>query len=393
MIRTCVGFDTHFDTHRSFESVLRRVQDCSKTAAGSAEGRETNMTMIRRKTTGRLSELVLAAAVILLIGACGQKTPSAAGPPEAPSAQAGGEAGTPSPAAGIRKPKIALIMKSLANEFFLTMENGARDHHKAHADEYDLIAQGIKDELDVARQVQLVEQMTAMPVDAIVIAPADSKALVSVCKKAMDVGITVVNIDNKFDEQVLADKGIKIPFVGPDNRKGARLVGEYLARRLSPGDAVAIIEGVPTAYNAVQRKLGFEDAMAAAGMKVVASQSGSWEMAKANQVVSALITEHPEIKGILCANDSMALGAVAALKAAARIGDVLIVGYDNISAVQEIIRASKAGASKGGMIATIDQHADQLAVFGIEYALEMLRTKSLPEDHETPVDLVTPDNL
>src|ERR1041385_2683085 len=140
-------------------------------------------------------------------------------------------------------------MKSLANEFFLTMENGARAHQRAHSDQYELIANGIKDELDVARQIDLVEQMIAQRVDAIVIAPADSKALVAVCKKAIDGGIGVVNIDNQFDAAVLADKQVKIPFVGPDNRKGARLVGDYLAKRLKPGDAVAIIEGAPNAFN------------------------------------------------------------------------------------------------------------------------------------------------
>ena len=129
-------------------------------------------------------------------------------------------------------------------------------------------------------------------------------------------GIEVVNIDNKFDEAVLADRGVRFPFVGPDNRKGARMVCEYLAQRLSPGDPVAIIEGVPRAFNAIQRKPGFEDAMKAAGMRIVDSQSAGWEMAKANQVVSGMITERPELKALLCANDSMALGAVAALRAA-----------------------------------------------------------------------------
>ncbi|HOX04022.1 MAG TPA: sugar ABC transporter substrate-binding protein [Candidatus Paceibacterota bacterium] len=280
------------------------------------------------------------------------------------------------------KPRVALIMKSLANEFFLTMENGARAHQRAHADQYDLLANGIKDELDVSKQIDLVEQMIAQKVDAIVIAPADSKALVAVAKKAQDAGIAVVNIDNQFDAQVLADKQARIPFVGPDNRKGARRVGEHLAKHLRSGDAVAILEGAPNAFNGIQRRLGFEDAMKAAGMNIISSQSGYWETDKANQVVAALAGEHPELKAVLCANDSMALGAVAALRAAGKAGQVRVVGYDNISAVQNLLR-------EGRILATADQHADQLAVFGIEYALEMLRTRGTPADRETPVDLVT----
>ncbi len=284
------------------------------------------------------------------------------------------------------KPRIALVMKSLANEFFKTMEEGARSHHKEHSGEYDLIVVGIKDEQDVAKQVDLVELMIAQGANAIVIAPADSKALVPVCKKAMDSGIIVVNIDNKFDNAVLAEKNVKIPFVGPDNRKGARLAGDYLAKRLKQGDKVVIIEGAPNAFNGIQRKLGFEDAAKAAGMNIVSSQTAYWEMDKANQLTSALLTEHPDLKGILCANDSMALGAVPAIKAAGKSDDILIVGFDNILAVQRLLK-------EGKILCTVDQHADKLALFGIEYALDMLKEKTVPEDKETPVDLITAETL
>ncbi len=280
------------------------------------------------------------------------------------------------------KPRIALIMKSLANEFFKTMEEGARAHHKEHEDEYELTVVGIKDELDVAGQIGLVELMVAQGVDAIVIAPADSESLVPVCKRAMDAGIIVVNIDNKFDAAVLADKDVKIPFVGPDNRKGARLAGEYLASKLKPADKVAIIEGVPNAFNGIQRKLGFEDAMKAGQMDIVSSQSGYWETVKAEAIVSALITEYADLKAVLCANDSMALGAIAAIKAGGKSDDILVIGFDNISAVQRLLK-------EGKILCTVDQHADKLALYGIEYALEMLKGKGAPSDKETPVELVS----
>ncbi len=277
-------------------------------------------------------------------------------------------------------------MKSLANEFFETMAKGAERHHQAHAGDYDLIVNGIKNESDLAQQVSLVEQMVAKKVDAIVLAPADSKALVPACKRALQSGVVGINIDNKLDRDVLQSAGVQIPFVGPDNRKGAQMVGEVLAKKLQPGDAVAIIEGIPTAFNSQQRRLGFEDAMKSAGMKIVSVQSGSWEMDKANTVASAILSEHPGLKGFLCANDSMALGAVAAVKAAGKTGQVLTVGFDNISAIQEMIR-------EGRVLATADQHGDQLAVYGIQYALQVLQDKSTPRDKETPVDLVTRDTL
>jgi ribose transport system substrate-binding protein len=277
-------------------------------------------------------------------------------------------------------------MKSLANEFFKTMEEGALAHHKEHAGEYDLTVMGIKDEEDVAKQIDIVELMIAKKVDAIVIAPADSKAMVPVCKRAMDAGIIVVNIDNKLDEAVLKDRGVKIPFVGPDNRKGARMAAECLAKRLQAGDKVAIIEGVPSAFNGIQRKAGFDDAMKAAGMNIVSSQSGYWETAKAEPIVSAIATEYKDVKAVLCANDSMALGAVAALRAAGKSEEVLVVGFDNIAAVRRLLK-------EGKILCTVDQHADKLAIYGIEYALEMLKTGATPSDKQTPVDLITAESL
>jgi ribose transport system substrate-binding protein len=280
------------------------------------------------------------------------------------------------------KPKIALIMKSLANEFFSTMANGARQHQAAHADSYDLVVNGIKNETDLAEQVNLIDQMVAQRVDALVVAPADSKAVVTALKRAREAGILVVNIDNRLDQDVLKQEGLKVPFVGPDNRAGARSVGEALAARLHAGDKVAIIEGIPTAFNGQQRRLGFEDAMTAAGLKVVTVQSGRWEMETASNVAAAMLNAHPDLAAILCANDNMALGAVSAIQAAGRTGKVLVVGFDNITAVRPLL-------DKGQVVATADQHGDRLAVFGIEAALKILKGEAPPADQTTTVDLVT----
>jgi ribose transport system substrate-binding protein len=284
------------------------------------------------------------------------------------------------------KPKVALVMKSLANEFFLTMETGAKDYQAHNSGKFDLITNGIKDETDTANQIRIVEQMIVSKVDAIVLAPADSKALVPVVKKAVDAGIIVVNIDNKLDTDVLKSKDLNVPFVGPDNRKGAQKVGDYLAKRLKSGDEVGIIEGVSTTTNAQQRTAGFKDAMQTVGAKVVSVQSGEWEIDKGNAVASAMLNEYPNLKALLAGNDNMAIGAVSAVRAAGKQGKVLVVGYDNINAIKPMLK-------DGRVLATADQYAAKQAVFGIDTALKALSEHKKQSDLsgivETPVTLVT----
>ena len=302
--------------------------------------------MIQR---GRFSTTVIVALLVMLVG-CGQESPEAV-------AEKG-------------KPRVAVIMKSLANEFFVTMAVGTREHHAANSESYDLIMNGIKDETALTEQVALVEQMIATGVDVIVLAPADSKALLPV----------------KLDDELIVAAGITVPFVGPVDREGARAVGDFLATKLTTGDDVAIIGGISTAFNAQQRQAGFEEAMAAAGANIVSVQDGNWHQAKASTIASALISEYPNLKALLCSNDSMAIGAVAAVRQAGKTGQIQVVGYDNISATHDLLR-------NGELLATADQHGGQLAVYGIEFALQILRDGTVPEDKMTPVDLVTVDDL
>jgi len=278
-------------------------------------------------------------------------------------------------------------MKSLANEFFSTMAEGAVTHQASHASEYELVVNGIKDERDIGRQAAIVDEMVASGVQAIVIAPADSKALISVLHRAKKAGVVVVNIDNQLDAKILSEQKISIPFVGPNNKTGAKKVGDYLATKLKVNEAVVVLEGLRSSSNAVSRREGFEEAILAANLKIVDSQSAEWEMSQASNIAASMLREHPETKAILAANDNMALGAMAAVKNSGFANDLLIVGFDNISAVQQAIRDGK-------ILATADQHGDQLAVYGIETALKLLLDPSQKIDNvETPVDLVTAETL
>jgi len=282
------------------------------------------------------------------------------------------------------KPKIGLVMKSLANEFFVTMQEGAKDYQKCHAADFDMITNGIKNETDTSAQIDIVNQMILARVNAIVIAPADSKSMASALKKASNSGIKIVNIDNRLDPGVLKSKNLDIPFVGPDNRKGARMVGDYLSKYLAAGDKVGIIEGVPTTTNAQDRTAGFKEAMDAAGMKIVSTQSGNWEIDQGQKVAAAMLSEYPDLKALLAGNDNMALGAVSAVRAAGKSGNILVVGYDNIEAIKPMLQ-------DGRILATASQAAAQQAVFGVQSAIKLVKGERVETKDgviETPVELV-----
>lgn len=313
----------------------------------------------------------LTLVVLVLMTGCGSEDSSS------PSSSAGTET---------ESPRIALVMKSLANEFFVNMANGAEAHQSANADRYDLIVNGIRNESDLAQQVGLVDQMISSGVDAIVIAPADSRALVPALARAINAGIVVINIDNRLEPEVLAEYELQIPFIGPSNRDGAKMVGDHVLQNLEAGRQVAILEGITSAFNSIERRTGFEEAVAEAGLEVVTLQSGEWDQTRAAQITSAILTQYPDLDVILAANDNMALGAASAVAAASRGDRIIIAGFDNISAIHPLIES-------GSVAATVDQFGDQLAVYGIEYALEVLETGVIPADRETPLKLITLETL
>ncbi|PRY23195.1 monosaccharide ABC transporter substrate-binding protein (CUT2 family) [Aliiruegeria haliotis] len=279
------------------------------------------------------------------------------------------------------KPVVGLVMKSLANEFFQNMMEGAKEHEKSRGD-YVLKAVGMQNETDFESQINAVDTFITQGVDAIVIAPADSRAMVRPLKKAMEAGIVVVNFDVSLDEEAKKQQGVELAFVGPDNRGGAKLAGDALGMKLGEGGKVVIIEGNPGADNATQRRLGFEDSVAEYKLDLLDSRTAHWETEEANTVFSNMLTANPDVQGVMAANDSMAIGVVKALESAGR-DDILVVGFDNIPAVGPMIE-------DGRMLATVDQFGTDMAANAIDLALEVVAGGPALEGWvKTPIELVT----
>lgn len=286
-----------------------------------------------------------------------------------------------------KKPVVGLVMKSLANEFFKTMEEGARKF-AAQDGTFELIPVGMNSETDIDTQINAMENFITKKVNMIVLAPADSVGLVASVKKAIDAGIVVVNFDVTLDKKALKEAGLPedFLFVGPDNADGAAIVGDYLGKTLGAGAKVIIIEGNPGADNAKQRRDGFMRSVNQYKLNLLISTTAHWETEEANTVMTNLLTKFPDVQGVMCANDSMALGVVKAIDAAGKSGKIQVVGFDNIGAVQALIK-------EGKVLATIDQFGPEMAANGIKVGFRIIKGEKLSGWQKTPIKLITAADL
>ena len=285
-----------------------------------------------------------------------------------------------------RKYKIALIMKTMSNPFFQAMDKGAREEAKKLG--VDLSSLAASKETSDLEQAGIVENEVAKVVDAICIAPADSKSLVPALLKANQANVPVINVDNRIDRLAAEQAGLKlVTFIGPDNEAGAEKAARYLAERMGGQGKVAMLEGIRGVDNAEARKRGLEKAMTAfPGIAVVDSQSAHWEMEQGETVFANMLTAHPDITGLFCANDMMALGALRAIDAAKSKGKILVASYDNLKAAQDKIRA-------GDLLCTIEQHPDLMGAWGVRCAVALLEGKAIPPAIPVPTDLITKENV
>ncbi len=257
-------------------------------------------------------------------------------------------------------------MKSLQADFFKVMKEGAI-RYTASLPFLDLVCVGTATQKEITEQINLVNSLINQQVDAIVLVPIDSKALVPPVVEAVRKGIPVINIDIRLDSDLLKQAGVEVAFVGPDNFAAAYEVGKLLSARLQPEDEVAIIEGLVVADNAQQRKSGFIKSIEEKGLRLIASEPADWETAKAAEVFQSLWTRHPDLKAVYCSNDAMALGVLGQMQ---KKGYYLpVVGFDNDAIMKEFL-------STGKLVATADIFSSQMAVRGIEFALDVLEGRA-----------------
>ena len=278
-------------------------------------------------------------------------------------------------------PTVALVVKALNNAFFIEMEKGAR----AAADSLgiQLVVQAPEREIDVEKQMQIVENLIQRKVDVILLVPSGSREIVPAISKANAANIPVVTVDTRADAAALTAANAKIAtFIGSDNVEGGRIAGEFVAEKLGGKGKLAVLEGIPGHETGDSRLKGFREAIAKhPGLTIVASQTANWERDQAFNVMQDILQSHPDIQAIFACNDVMALGAIEAIAAAKKTNSIAVVGFDAQDDARTAIR-------EGRMAATIAQNPREMGRLAVISASRILKGETLPLEQPVPIQLV-----
>ncbi|QYD72915.1 D-ribose ABC transporter substrate-binding protein [Paraburkholderia edwinii] len=273
---------------------------------------------------------------------------------------------------------IAIITPSHDNPFFKAEADTANARAKALG--YDTIVLVHDD--DANKQSNLVDTAIARGAKAIILDNAGSEASIAAVKKAKAAGIPSFLIDREINAT-----GIAISQIVSNNYQGAQLGGRAFVKALGEKGNYVELVGREADINAGIRSKGYHDVIDQfPNMKMVERQSANWSQTEAFQVMETILQSHPDIKGVIAGNDTMAMGASAALKAAKR-SDVIVVGFDGSNDVRDAIM-------RNDIRATVLQPAAQAATEAVDQADKYMKTGSTgkPEKQLINCSLITKAN-
>jgi ribose transport system substrate-binding protein len=288
--------------------------------------------------------------------------------------------GQSAPASGA--PRVAFVMKTLNHPFFLDMQRGAEE--AAGGAGIQLVVQAAEREIDVEKQVQIIENLLQTGIRVLIVTPSGSREIATAIAKANRANVPVVVVDTRVDPRTVADNNLEIQsFIGSDNYEGGRQAGDYVAKAAGGKARVAVLEGIPGHETGDSRLRGFRDAIASRpGITIVASQPANWERDQGFTVFQNMLQAHPDLDTVFACNDLMALGAVEAIAAAGRSGRIRVVGFDALDDAREAIEA-------GRMEASVAQSPREMGRLAVQSAARLLRGEPIPADQKVPIALVT----
>ncbi|MCK1198215.1 substrate-binding domain-containing protein [Streptococcus uberis] len=316
------------------------------------------------KCIKKLGFLALFLSMVLLLGACG-KTGL-------------GNSSTSSSKEVTKKAakdlKLGVSISTTNNPYFVAMKDGL----DKFAGEKKVSLKVADAQDDAARQADDIQNFISQNVDAILINPVDSKAVVSSIKAANSANIPVILIDRG------SEGGDVLTTVASDNVEAGKMAAEFVVKELGEKAKAFELSGVPGASATVDRGKGFNK-IAKTKLDILSSQSANFDRAKALNTAQNMIQGHKDVQVIFAQNDEMALGAAQAVKSAG-LKDILIVGIDGQPDAHDAIK-------NGDITATIAQQPAKMGEIAIQAAIDHYQGKKVKKTTVSPIYLVTKETV
>jgi len=277
-------------------------------------------------------------------------------------------------AAGAGRPVIALVGKASGGEYWLAVKAGAEAKGRELGAE--VVWQGTPQETDVAKQIDLFENLIQRRVDGIGIAPTDAQALSPLIKKALDGGIAVITVDS---DSAAHDR---YSYVGTNNRAAGEAAGKKMVELLGGHGKVAIVTGVLGAQNLRQRCDGFRAGLAGTDIEILPEQSDGGDRQKALTLAENLLSAHPDLAGVFADTAIGGPGVAQALLARGLGGKVKVISFDTTPALLGYLQ-------QGVVDGLVAQQPEKMGGLAVELLLDHLRHKPIPPEVDTGVKIVT----
>ncbi|MFD9432902.1 substrate-binding domain-containing protein [Streptomyces sp. NPDC060002] len=273
-------------------------------------------------------------------------------------------------------PKVGLALSTLNNPFFVQIQSGA----KAEAKKLGVDLTVTDAQNDASQQANQLQNFTSSGLDSIIVNPVDSDAASNSVKAADKAKIPVIAVDRGVNKATVDT------LVASDNVAGGELAARTVAEKLGGTGKIVILQGQAGTSAARERAEGFAKGLKAyPGIQVLAQQPADFDRTKGLDVMSNLLQAHPDVQGVIAANDEMALGAIKALGSKAG-KSVQVVGFDGTP-------DGLAAVKNGTLYASVAQQPSQLGKIAVDNALKALQGKKVEKTVKVPVKVVTKENV
>lgn len=278
---------------------------------------------------------------------------------------------------------VGAVIKGLDNPFFQAMEDGIEA--QAETDGLDLTVQAAASVSDTTGQGDRLSAMAGQGFGCIIVNPISGTNLLQGLAQLPE-DTPIVNIDLPVDAAAATDAGVEIAtYIGTKNDNAGKLAGEHMLELVGGEGTVGIIGGVAGDVTSAARIDGFTAAVEGQ-LELVGPVAGDWSREKALTAATDMMQANDDIVGFFAANDDMGLGIARAVANEGRADEIFVISVDGNENALEAVQ-------NGELAATVAQYPYAIGQLGVQACQVAMDGGELPEDVESPVALVTQDNV